>query len=286
MTDPEAGVEIFGRPRVNDLSQLTPRGHHAVPAGSCDSRLENYFQAMMWLSRFKFNCGPTRYELYYAGSTQILSRDLSPETIWSGEVEYSHRLSTTMTALVAGYTNYVEDLISLNNVQQADGSVVQQYQNSSNPVQTWGAEAEMRREWRSGWMLSATYSLQHSRFLGDTALLRKVPNSPEHMAALKGAVPLIGRALSLMTRITVEGPRYDTHYVVDPTAPDTQTQTDPFFVWDLVFSGEAETLGVRWNVGAYNLTDMKYTAIPSVEFAQRQILQNGRTLLANVNVTF
>jgi outer membrane receptor for ferrienterochelin and colicin len=236
---------------------------------------------------------PSVYELFFRSGSQIRPDEtgisLTPESIYSGELEYSHRFSNTVTGLLAGYTNYVTDLVVLRDVQSPSqqGVTVQQYQNSSNPILTVGGEAEVRREWRQGWMLSTSYSYQHSRYLNNDGTLREVPNSPEHLVAFKGAVPLIGRGLMAMTRITVEGPRYDGHDRVPAAGTyDPQTRTDPFVVWDLVFSGEAEKLGVRWNVGVYNVADAKYTTIPSVEFTQRQIVQNGRTFLASVNVIF
>jgi hypothetical protein len=57
-------------------------------------------------------------------------------------------------------------------------------------------------------------------------------------------------------------------------------------VWDVVLSGEVEKMGMRYNLGIYNALDWKYAIIPSGEFRQRQIVQNGRTLLASVTVTF
>lgn len=46
-------IEVFGRTRMIDMSQYTPRGHYA----NSDYRinLEIYFQALTWLSRFEWN---------------------------------------------------------------------------------------------------------------------------------------------------------------------------------------------------------------------------------------
>lgn len=46
-------VEIFGRSRMIDVSQYTPRGHYATFATTLS--LEAYFRAMTWLSRFEWN---------------------------------------------------------------------------------------------------------------------------------------------------------------------------------------------------------------------------------------
>ncbi len=55
MTDPERGVEMFGRARVVDFSQLVPRGHYEQAPLTGGKSLASYFQAMMWLSRLELN---------------------------------------------------------------------------------------------------------------------------------------------------------------------------------------------------------------------------------------
>lgn len=45
-------VTMFGRERVIDFSQLVPRGHYASLSSE---PLQNYFRAMMWLSRLELN---------------------------------------------------------------------------------------------------------------------------------------------------------------------------------------------------------------------------------------
>ena len=152
----------------------------------------------------------------------MIGDTLKPESIYSGEVEYSHRFSSTVVGTAAVFTNYVTDLVVLRDVPNpvpgnGKPDTVNQYGNSSQPIQTTGGEVEARREWRQGWMVAASYSYQHSRYLNNDGSLRHVPNSPEHLGSVKGAVPIIGRALMAMTRVSFEGPRYDSHDRV-PTA--------------------------------------------------------------------
>ena len=231
---------------------------------------------------------PSVYELFYSADTQIQSDGLTPEQIYSGEAEFSHRFSPTVIGSVAGYVNYVDKLIELQDVQVADGAggtvVRNQYQNSNSPVRVLGSEYEVRREWRQGWMLAATYSLQKADYVGSNAVnLRNVPNSPVHLASLKGAVPIIGRTLVGMSRLSVEGGRPDRNAgVLDPP----QLNTDTGVIWDLVFSGEIELMRVRYAIGAYNIADWRYDTVPSGEFRQRTIVQNGRTFLASINASF
>ena len=131
-------------------------------------------------------------------------------------------------------------------------------------------------------MVAGTYSLQRAEYVLATSL-RDVPNSPNHLASVKGAVPILGRALMGMTRLTVEGPRPDRN--VRSTDPPQGT-TDTGVVWDLVLSGEAEKLGIRYALGAYNLMDWRYDTVPSGEFRQRTLVQSGRSVLASVSASF
>ncbi|MEO7113823.1 MAG: TonB-dependent receptor [Polyangiaceae bacterium] len=224
---------------------------------------------------------PSVYELFYSTDSQIPAPSLRPEHISSGEVEVSHRFNTTVTGTVAGYTNYVTDLVVLRGSGTPGDPNF--YANSSSPILTIGGEAEVRREWRQGWMVAAQYSYQHSRYLNDGGTLRNVPNSPEHLAGFKGAVPIVGRSLVMMSRVSFDGPRWDRYdQVTDPP----QLQTDPSVIWDLVFSGEAEKLGVRYSLGVYNITNWKAAVPISAEFVERTAQQNGRTVLATTSISF
>jgi outer membrane receptor for ferrienterochelin and colicin len=221
---------------------------------------------------------PSVYELHYTSTTQAAPTALSPEQILSGEVELTHRFSQTVTGTIAGYTNYVKDLIVLNEITPG----IVQYQNSPANVVIIGGEAEVRREWRQGWMLGATYSYQHPEYSGGNGL-RDVANSIQQIGSIRGAMPIIGRTLMGMTRLTIEGPRPDRYE--NPTDPPQQ-HTDTGVVWDLVLSGEIERMGLHYNLGVYNAMDWHYTIVPSGEFREQQIVQNGRTFLASVTLSF
>jgi hypothetical protein len=144
-------------------------------------------------------------------------------------------------------------------------------------------------------MLAVTYSLQQSRYLeseGIDALLsfdrspdfREVPNSPIHLASLKGAVPLLGRDLTLMNRLTFEGPRYDVDDAAD--SETAQTRTDSSLVWDVVLSGREARWGLDYSLGIYNAFDSQAHVPVSDEFRQRSIPIEGRSLLAALGLTF
>lgn len=237
---------------------------------------------------------PSIYELYYndGGYTQNASPDLHPESIYSFEIEHSHRFSPTVTGLGAVYANYVEGLI----VQRGAGDQTNPlyYVNSGTPLVSVGGEIAVRREWRQGWMLQAMYGYQHSEYLAsqsssDLFGLKKAPgtrnvaNSPEHQASIKAAAPILSRGLTAATRVTLEGLRYDRY---ENAGDPTQGKTNPAVIWDIILSGREERWGLGYSIGAYNVGDWRYSFPVSSEFTQRAIQQNGRTFLASADVTF
>jgi outer membrane receptor for ferrienterochelin and colicin len=229
---------------------------------------------------------PSVYEHYYTGPTQIPGLSLRPEQIVSGEVEFTHRFSSAFSATVATYTNYVTNLIVLD----GDGTAQSpnQYVNSTSPIETTGAEAEVRREWRDGWMVGASYAYQRSHYLNDALVggvppLRDVPNSPNHLASLKAAAPVVGSLLNAMTRLSFVGPRRDKY---DQSTDPPQGTTPSALLWDVVLSGQAERYRLRYALGLYNATNYRYTVPVSREFQQESIVQSGRTALLSAQVTF
>lgn len=237
---------------------------------------------------------PSIYELYYndGGFTQVASPDLRPENVLSVEVEHSHRLSPTVLVSAGAFATRTTELI----VTRGDGTGESplSYTNSQSPLATAGLEVALRREWRQGWMLEAQYTLQTARFLADEGLsswlgfrrdeeFREVANVPSQMAALKGAVPIVGRALTLGSRLTFQAARADRFERVDD---EPQGRTAGFALWDVVFTGYEPRTGVRWNAGVYNAFDSAYALPVSPELPQRVIPQRGRTLLVSTDIEF
>ena len=224
---------------------------------------------------------PSIYEqLYTDGETQTpgvqprRNLTLGPESIYQGEIEYSQRFLENWVALAAGHVGYVTGII--NSVPDSPGSDLIRYANSPDPVITGGADVELRREWRQGWMLSAMYGYQYARYL-DKAVTRVV-NAPEHLAALKGVVPVLPDVLSLAARITLEAPRR--------VSLDREDTTPTAVIGDLTLSGNLKRFGVAYALGVYNLADTRYAYPVSETYLSRTMPQNGRTFLADIKVTY
>jgi outer membrane receptor protein involved in Fe transport len=136
-------------------------------------------------------------------------------------------------------------------------------------------------------MVTVVYSYQRARYLesdgGDGPAQREVPNSPEHLASVSGAVPLVSNTITAATRVSFEGPRWDRY---DQEGEPEQQRTDPFVVWDVVLTGRDPRAGIRWAAGVYNALDWRYSLPLSREYEQRLLRQSGRTFLVSANADF
>ncbi|MGC4091044.1 MAG: TonB-dependent receptor [Polyangiaceae bacterium] len=238
---------------------------------------------------------PSVYELSYIAVGQGNAPDLKPENAYSLEIEFSHRASRNTVLTAAVFSNYVTNLISLESTTLADGSEETHFENTNTPVGTLGGELEARRDWKEGWMLSASYSFQRSAYLASNSLndllvlrrspdYREVPNAPMHMASLRGAVPILSRALTLMSRLSLESERYDRDDRADSALP--QTRSGAALLWDFVFTGIEKRWGLNYSFGVYNAFDSRVRQPVSSEFIQRSIPIAGRSLMASASLTF
>lgn len=254
---------------------------------------------------------PSIYERFYydGGVAQIQAEDpvdrdapaprvqggLQPESIITGEIEVSQRFFDDWTALGALHLNRVEGIITTVEVDPATGapapgSGVIQYQNSQSPALNVGFDVELRRDWRQGWMVSAFYSYQRPQFTdvkADDPFVAANPtlidnprltNAPEHLAGVRGVVPIVPDLASLGMRLSVEAPRRVTYATSETTTPTA--------VADLTLSGGVKRFGVGYTIGVYNIIDSRYSLPIAETYFSRLSPQNGRTFLANLNVTY
>ncbi len=233
---------------------------------------------------------PSIYERFYTdglpgAATQVAGEDpkrnvtLGPETIYQGEVEFSQRFKEDWVALVAGQLSYVQGIINT----IPDGTIpdVTRYANSPSPAISAGGEVEIRREWRQGWMLSGTYGYQHAAYTSrvdpNDANLRLI-NAPQHLASVRGVIPLVSDLASIGMRSTYEAPRR--------VSLGSDEVTRGAIVADLTLSGNVKRFGVYYVIGMYNVFDARYQNPVAETNASRTLLQNGRTFLADLKFTY
>ena len=218
---------------------------------------------------------PSIYEQFYndGGNSQApgvqpaRGIDLDPETIYSGEIEYSARFLEDWVALAAAHAGYVQGIMSI--VPDTPGGSLVRYANSPSPALLVGGDVEIRRDWRRGFMLSASYGYQHTRVLDEALGDPRLVNAPEHYASLRAVAPVIKELVSLGTRITLEAPRR--------IGEGSDESTRGTLLADATVSGYVRDVGIRYVVGVYNLADRRYDLPVSANFLTRTLPQNGRT---------
>ncbi len=226
---------------------------------------------------------PSIYEQRYTdGQTQVAAVDparnltLGPESVYSGEVEYTQHFKEDWVALVAGHVSHIQNII--NTISDADAGGLARYANSDVPALTAGAEFELRREWRQGWMLTASYGYERAQFLDSSLANPRLINAPEHLASIRGVIPMVPDLASLGLRTTLEAPRR-----IDATTDDL---TRTAVIADLTVSGAVKRFGLSYVFGLYNALDARYDNPVSLVYLSRTVRQSGRTFLANVTVTY
>ena len=230
---------------------------------------------------------PSVYELHYndGGETQISPESLVPERIWSGELEVSQRIDE-VTLIASGFYNRIDDLVTLDQIAAPGGGSLLVYANSPDAAQTVGAEAEVRRDFRQGWMVAATYSFQRTR-IGDLmsdADEARLTNSPEHLVGVRGVVPLIPELMTLAARLRVESPRLGRRIEVDGT--QTLVEGDVPVLADLVLSGEIPQIQLSWSAGVRNLFDWRFGYPGGGDLRQLFVPQPGRQFFVQTTLSF
>jgi outer membrane receptor protein involved in Fe transport len=221
---------------------------------------------------------PSIYEQYYndGGETEAKAKPLLPESVYSGELEYSHRFLQDWVALAAGHASYLEHLISTAPINSK--SLIVSYQNSPVPALAVGGEVEVRREWRQGWMVGATYGYQYARYLDPKMNNPRLVAAPEHLASIRAVAPLVSELASIGVRTTLEAPRR--------ISTESNETTPTSVIVDATVSGSVSRFGVRYTLGVYNLAGWHYAWPVTENFLSRTMPQNGRTFLFDVMGTF
>jgi outer membrane receptor protein involved in Fe transport len=248
---------------------------------------------------------PSVYEQYYndGGYAQYVATvpdpnnpgqfkySLKAEEIFTGEVELTQRFLEDWSVLGSGWVSQVNNLVNSIRVDAkgdpatADStSITQRYSNSTDASLFVGADFELRREWRQGWMLGAYYGYQHAQVLptaNDDPALKANPrkiNAPEHLASVRGVVPIVPELVSLGARLSLEAPRR-----IDPGSDET---TRAAVIADVTLSGNIRRFGVGYVLGVYNIADQRYDYLTQQNYLGKLSRQNGRTVLLNLNVQY
>jgi outer membrane receptor protein involved in Fe transport len=237
---------------------------------------------------------PSAYELYYAdgGSTQVPSNTcgdkLKPETIYSAELELTHKFNVDWAGVASLYGTLARDVVEsipVGDTCAAQAGVAADliyYRNSRVDQHILGADLELRRELRNGILASFQYGYNYGRYASapsdDPAVPQstQLPNAPTHYAGFKVIFPIVTSSVNGALRAALEDRRR-----IDTT---TTSESDRAVVVDAVISGAIARHGIRYAAGVYNLFNWQY-ALPAVPYATNLMPQNGRSFIFSLTAT-
>ena len=230
---------------------------------------------------------PSTYEQYYSdgGRTSLASTccgtTLRPETLYSAELEFTHRFDEDWSVLVSGHFQYAEDFIDARPTpaeNDPDMLGLVYFTNVGNDQISVGGDLEVRRELRSGWMFAVQAGGLYSGYLDSSVPFgeRRVPNAPYVYGSTRAIFPILDRLLRGAIRISLEAPRR--------IGLDSEAETGWAAITDVVVSGSVEDLGLTYSAGVYNLFDWQ-NALPVTPFASTTLPQRGRSFMLSLGLT-
>ncbi|MFT3699793.1 MAG: TonB-dependent receptor [Kofleriaceae bacterium] len=240
---------------------------------------------------------PTTYEYYYndGGATQVSSNccnqnGLQPETVYSGELEYTHKLNRDWSVLASVYDTYANNIVESVPVPQnivdahnagnpafpwADG--VESYANSNTPINLAGLDLEAKKEFRGGTMFLASYGFLYARYTNsNNDPNTHVPNAPTHYGSVRAVTPLVPNLVNGAIRLTYEDERR--------SSTNDNVNSNRGVIADLVLSGRVAHYHLKYAVGVYNLFNWQYD-LPANPFPVENMPQEGRSFMLNLIYT-
>jgi len=209
---------------------------------------------------------------------------LGPESVYSGELEISQRFLSDWVVVAAGHLSKIDGIVetvpTTGCKPPPPGSEASctRYSNGATPVLAAGGDVEIRREWRKGLMLAAMYGYQYTAFLDKSLADPRLANAPQHLASLRGVVPVVRDLCSLALRATLEAPRR--------IRQEGSATTALGATLDATVSGDVRDIGVHYTVGVYNIAGFRAQYPVTETFLSRTATQNGRTFLIDVLATY
>jgi outer membrane receptor protein involved in Fe transport len=235
---------------------------------------------------------PSAYEFFYndGGVTQVVSTkcgsELSPEHVYSAEVEGTHRFDHDWVGLASVHGTLAQNIIETVPVGDvcANGDGTEEaiyYKNSEVDQRIVGGDLELRREFRAGIMASLQYGILYARYAErpDESLGlpsdRRLPNAPTNYAGVKLIFPIVQNAVTGAFRAGLEDRRR-----LDPAVTE---RSERAVVADAVLSGFISRHGLRYAAGVYNIFNWQY-ALPAVPYASPVMPQNGRSFIFSLTL--
>ena len=220
---------------------------------------------------------PSVYEFLYedGGISQVPTESLDPETVLSAEAEYTRRISDVTTLTVGAFTNRLNGLIDteLTGDVGEEGDDIFSYANTDERVVVAGGEAEVRRDWRNGWMFLAQGGYQRVR-VGGLATKQELTNSPAFTSGIKAAAPIVPGLATLANRLVLESGRLT----------NDGDRTEPMALWDTTLTGAVPNSLVSWAFGVRNVLGWSYSNPVGFDLDVADVPMPGRDIYLRITV--
>lgn len=213
---------------------------------------------------------PSPFELYYQSSTNASNPDLVPEKMKTYELVFEQYLGNHFRATATGFYYKISNLIDQEETSPGSGITV--FRNLER-IDSRGLEIELENKWENNVEGRVSYTLQRTKNADTNELLS---NSPEHLAKLNIAVPLVGNKIFAGIEEQYTGMR--------KTRSDEYTSDA--FITNITLYSHRIIKGFELSASVYNLFDRKYADPVSADFRQQAIVQDGRTYRLKLTYAF
>jgi outer membrane receptor for ferrienterochelin and colicins len=207
---------------------------------------------------------------------------LQPETIWSVEIEHSHKVTDDVQLVAAVFANWLDHLLVLYD-DPSNGTL---FRNAPDRVRCLGAETEARWEPGGGTLVSLSITRQRVEELGPGGSSPFL-NAPQLLVKARVLRPLAGPILRLGSEVVLDSGR--PYRQTDQALAGIDYRTDDALLWNVSLSGTYRAYHLRYFAGVFNLLDVHdaRTGFPtSVDYLPNLIPRYGRSVRAGLSLGF
>lgn len=215
---------------------------------------------------------PSIHELTYndGNYTEARSPNLEPETIVTGELEYTRAISSTTRTIASLYASRLDGLSQ--QIGSGEEDDLLHYVNEKDPKYQTGAELAFEKTLSDDVFVQASSTWAVAR-RKDPLQGERLENAPDFMLAAKAAWHGLGPLAHLSTRVLLETPRLDRE----------GNETTGAVVWDATLTGATHLgIDVDYAIGLRNLLDARVTHPVGGDIQELVLPQPGRALVAQV----
>lgn len=213
---------------------------------------------------------PNNYELYYHdGISQESNPYLLPEKIQTTEFVWEQDLGAAFRLSAAGFQNRITDLI--NEEEDRKNGLI--FYGNTEKVRSRGIELGLAGKTRYAIEGQISYTFQRT---DDSATHQLLTNSPQQLAKMNVACPLLHRNLSLGGELQY----------VDLREAEPGLSVKGYTLFNLTISSREFAGGFRLSGSVYNLFNRKYSDPVGGEIVEPVLQQNGRDFRVKITRTF